>query len=145
MIPITYPPPEFSMKQSEGKDWLFDPIRKKWVIITPEEWVRQNFIQYLVKTLQYPAACIAVEKGFQLGELQKRVDILVYHQHTPWMLIECKEPNIPLNDKTLQQILAYQVAIPCSYIVVTNGNNTIGFALDAAGKASSILQLPEYK
>ena len=145
MIPITYPPPEFSMKQSGGKEWLFDPIRKKWVIITPEEWVRQNFIQYLVKTLQYPAACIAVEKGFQLGELQKRVDILVYHQHTPWMLIECKEPNIPLNDKTLQQILAYQVAIPCSYIVVTNGNNTIGFALDAAGKASNILQLPEYK
>jgi len=145
MIPITYPPPEFSMKQMEGKDWLFDPIRKKWVIITPEEWVRQNFIQYLIKTLQYPAASIAVEKGFTLGELQKRVDILVYHQHTPWMLIECKETNIPLNDKILQQILAYHISIPCPYIIVTNGNNTIGFALDATGKATSINQMPAFK
>lgn len=144
MIPINYPTPEFSMKKAEGKDWLFDSIRKKWVIITPEEWVRQNFIQYLIKTLQYPAASIAVEKGFHLGEMQKRVDILVYHQHTPWMLIECKEPNIPLNEKILQQILAYHVTLPCPYIVVTNGNLTLGFAIDAAGKATSILQLPAY-
>ena len=145
MIPIAYPPPAFSMRQTDGKDWLFDPIRKKWVVITPEEWVRQNFIQYLTQTLQYPASCIAVEKGLQLGEMQKRLDIMVYKQHQPWMLIECKEPNTPLSEKTMQQVLAYQASIPCTYIILTNGNHTLGFEINHQGMAKEITTMPAFQ
>jgi Type I restriction enzyme R protein N terminus (HSDR_N) len=145
MIPIAYPIPGFSMRQTDGKDWLFDPIRKKWVVITPEEWVRQNFIQYLIQTLHYPAACIAVEKGLQLGEMQKRIDVMVYKNHQPWMLIECKEPNIPLSEKTMQQVLAYQASIPCSYIILTNGNHTLGFEIKQQGMVQEIDAMPAFQ
>jgi hypothetical protein len=145
MIPIAYPTPGFSMRQTDGKDWLFDPIRKKWVVITPEEWVRQNFIQYLTKTLHYPATCIAVEKGLQLGEMQKRIDVMVYKNDQPWMLIECKEPNTQLSEKTMQQVLAYQASIPCSYIILTNGNHTLGFEIKQQGMVQEIDAMPAFQ
>jgi len=144
MIQVVFPTPDFRMRQEAGKDQLFDPIRKKWIVITPEEWVRQNFIQYLVKRLSYPAGCFAIEKSLQVGELHRRTDVVVYHQLNPWMLIECKEPGVPLNENTLQQLLGYKSVIPCSYLVATNGNITLGFALEKSGKVIPIDSLPGY-
>lgn len=144
MIDVIYPTPDFNMRQQDNKDWLFDPIRKKWVVITPEEWVRQNFIQYLVKSLSYPAACFAVEKSWQVGELQRRTDVVVFKESNPWMLIECKEPKVSLNDQTLQQLLAYKSVIPCTYLVVTNGNLTLGFEINPTGTVSPLSVLPTY-
>lgn len=125
MIPISFPPPSFRLRKDLGRDQLFDPLRKQWVVLTPEEWVRQNFIQYLVQTLHYPETLIAVEKQMKLGELNKRFDILVYDtNHQPWMMVECKAQSEPLGEKVFEQILRYHVSIPVSYLVITNGDYT---------------------
>jgi hypothetical protein len=125
MIKIEYPAPSFRTKKENNKEFLFDPLRKKWLLLTPEEWVRQNFVQYLVQTMRYPASLIALEKKITLGELKKRFDILVYDPaHRPWMMIECKEMNVLLDEKVLQQALRYTISIPVRYIVITNGNTT---------------------
>ncbi len=128
MIKIDYPQPSCRIQTEKGKEYIFDTLRKKWVLLTPEEWVRQNFIQYLVQEMQYPASLIAVEKEIKLGELKKRFDVLVYDKdHRPWMMIECKAADVKLNDLVLQQVLRYNITVPVKYIVITNGNTTIGW------------------
>jgi hypothetical protein len=77
--------------------------------------------------------------------MQKRLDIMVYKQHQPWMLIECKEPSIPLSEKTMQQVLAYQASIPCTYIILTNGNHTLGFEINHQGMAKEITTMPAFQ
>ena len=98
-------------------------IRKRWVQLTPEEWVRQNFLLYLTESLVYPASLITVEKQLTLGELTKRFDAVVYDkQSNPFMIIECKEMNVPLTEKVLQQVLRYNMQLQATYLVVTNGS-----------------------
>ncbi|MFZ9660586.1 MAG: type I restriction enzyme HsdR N-terminal domain-containing protein, partial [Chitinophagaceae bacterium] len=100
----------------------FDEIRKKWVRLTPEEWVRQNFIQWLIQEMNYPASMMSVEKGIQLHELDKRYDLLVYDRtHQPWLLVECKAQTVPLTEKVLSQALRYSISKPVEYISITNG------------------------
>lgn len=126
MIDIKYPIFNFKIKQEAAKDFIFDEIRKRWLLLTPEEWVRQNFIQYIIQTKKYPASLIAVEKEIKLGELKKRCDIIVYKENIPWMIIECKEMNVPINEKTLTQILNYNQTLKVEYLITTNGNTTLG-------------------
>jgi hypothetical protein len=120
--------PDFShiqlkLKQTDGKTSVFDPIRKKWIILTPEEHVRQYMIQYLTGDLQYPAALMAVEKTIKVGALSKRFDIVIYNRdHKPWMLVECKAPEVPVSEKTLYQLLDYQQVVQCNYWLLTNGH-----------------------
>ena len=103
-------------------------MRKRWMTLTPEEWVRQNILQYIVHVKNYPASLIAIEKEIYLGELKKRCDIVVYNRDTlPWMIIECKEMNEQLNAKVLDQILRYHITLPAKYLVVTNGSYCFGF------------------
>ena len=128
MVVINYPEPDFRIKKENGKEFIFDALRKKWIMLTPEEWVRQNFVQYLLQEKKYPASLIAMEKEIRLGELKKRFDILVYdNNHQPWMMIECKAATIKLDDAVLQQILRYNITIPVPYIIITNGNLTYGW------------------
>ncbi|MDX2049547.1 MAG: type I restriction enzyme HsdR N-terminal domain-containing protein [Chitinophagaceae bacterium] len=128
MIKINFPPPAFKIKTEHEKELIFDEIRKQWVRLSPEEWVRQNFIQYLIRQKSYPAALIAIEKELQLGELKKRFDILVYNSHhQPVMIIECKRMEEALDEKTLDQALRYNMAIPVRYIIITNGSYCFGF------------------
>jgi hypothetical protein len=128
MLSIHYPEPDFRIKSEGGQQYIFDALRKKWILLTPEEWVRQNFIQYLVRVMNYPAALIAVEKEIWLGEMKKRFDILIYNnEHQPWMLIECKSADITLTEDTLQQVLRYNMTVPVPYIIITNGNSNHGW------------------
>jgi hypothetical protein len=128
MLSIQFPEPDFRLKKEKEKDFIFDPLRKKWLLLTPEEWVRQNFVQYLVKVKNYPADLIAQEKVLQLGELKKRFDILVYDKHhRPWMMIECKAPEIKLNEGVLQQVLRYHISIPVGFLIITNGATSYGW------------------
>jgi len=143
MQSIRYPKHEFRFKQEADKEWIFDEFRKQWVRLTPEEWVRQNMLQYLVQTLHYPATLIAVEKEISLGELKKRFDILVYRESTPWMIIECKEMGVPLSEAVLKQILNYNISLRASYIIITNGSDTAGFDL-RNGTAESITGFPSF-
>jgi hypothetical protein len=139
MIPITYPQPKFRTKNENGVDFIFDEIRKQWIVMSEEEWVRQNFVQYLIQACKYPAAFIAVEKEIMLGELKKRFDILVYdRQHKPWMLVECKSPDNILNAETLQQVLRYNISVPVSYLIITNGHYSFGW--EKSGTALNELQ-----
>ena len=126
MIKITYPSYPFKIETREDKEYIFDPLRKKWIRLTPEEWVRQNFLQYLIQVMHYPAALIAIEKEIQIGELKKRFDILVYKDDRPWLLIECKEMNVPISESVIQQLLRYQISVQADYLIVTNGNETRG-------------------
>src|SRR5688572_20689837 len=128
MIKIEYPPYSFRIKKENNLEFIFDELRKSWLRLTPEEWVRQNFVHYLVRVNKYPSSFIAIEKEIQLGELKKRFDLLVYdQQHEPWMMIECKGMNIDINEKVLLQVLRYNIAVPVRYIILTNGSYCIGY------------------
>ena len=128
MLVINYPKPEFLIKQEGGKEIIFDPLRKRWLILTPEEWVRQNFVQYLIREKKYPAALIAMEKMIKLGELRKRFDILVFDRnHRPWMMIECKSPAIKMDEAVLHQLLRYHISVQTGYLVITNGEYSYGW------------------
>jgi len=128
MIPVTYPPPQFRLEKRNGQPAIFDDIRKKWLLLTDEEWVRQNFVAYLIAEMQYPTTLIALEKSIDLNGLKKRFDILVYNAaHQPWMLVECKAPQVRLDDAVLQQALRYTISIPAPYIIITNGSLTFGW------------------
>jgi hypothetical protein len=128
MLAIEYPEQRFQIKKDAGKDIIFDPLRKKWLSLTPEEWVRQNFVQYLVQVKKYPATLIAMEKMIRMGELKKRFDILVYDtNHHPWMMIECKAPVIKLDESVLHQLLRYHISVPAGFLVITNGEFSYGW------------------
>jgi hypothetical protein len=128
MIKIEFPKQQIKIEQRKGVNEIFDIIRKKWLILSPEEWVRQNILDYLLISKNYPASLIAVEKEIKLGELKKRCDIVVYNRETkPWMIIECKEMNVSLSQKTLDQILRYHMSLPAKYLIITNGIYCFGF------------------
>ena len=127
MIKIIYPAQKPAIKTENGSEFIFCIIRKKWLSITPEEWVRQNFLNYLVYTLQYPASLIAVEKQLTVNEMKKRFDIIVYKDSNPFMIIECKEMNVKLSESTMRQVLRYNLSVQATYIIVTNGSYCAGF------------------
>ena len=145
MIAVNFPEPVFRLKREKDVEFIFDPIRRQWLVLNEEEWVRQNFVQYLIQTLHYPSAFIAIEKEIMLGELKKRFDILVYDKdHSPWMMIECKATTINLNDAALQQVLRYNISVPVSFLIITNGHYTVGW--EKAGRELNLIQqMPLWK
>jgi hypothetical protein len=144
MLVIHYPEPDFLIKQHAGKDIIFDPLRKRWLMLTPEEWVRQNFVQYLIRSKNYPATLIAMEKVIRLGELKKRFDILVYDKnHRPWMMIECKSPSVKLDEEVLHQLLRYHISVQTGYLIITNGDFAYGWEKENQS-LQLIRELPEW-
>ena len=134
MIAVSFPTPQFRIKTEDGKRFIFDNIRKSWLLLTDEEWVRQNFVNYLIMSLNYPSSLIALEKEIFLNGLKKRFDILVYDKlHQPLMMIECKAPQVPLSEDVLQQVLRYNISVPVKYIVITNGERTVGWMKEGEG------------
>ena len=143
MLSINFPEPSFRIKTEQGRELIYDSLRKKWVQLTPEEWVRQNFTRYLTDVMKYPASLIALEKKIRLGELAKRFDLLVYDKtHQPWMLIECKAMDVTLDEKVLNQVLRYHISVPVTYLVITNGKHSYAWKKTAAG-LEAISRLPE--
>jgi hypothetical protein len=122
MIKLLYPKEKPELKEMSAETHIFCLVRKKWLKITPEEWVRQNFILYLQKTLGYSLSLIAVEKQLQLGDRKKRFDIAVYKNDKPFILVECKEMEVPLTEKVLTQVLHYNSFLQAPLLVVTNGS-----------------------
>lgn len=145
MIKIDYPKYDFKIKKDDNVELIFDAFRKRWVALTPEEWVRQNLLQYLTEIKKYPAKLIAVEKEIRLGELKKRCDVVVYDREAlPWMIIECKEMNASINSKTLDQVLRYHITLPAKYMVITNGSYCFGFE-KKEGQFFEMNAIPEYE
>src|SRR5437870_2370552 len=128
MIKIDYPVHQFRMKKENNREMIFDESRKTWLRLTPEEWVRQNFIRYLIHIKNYPSTLVALEKKIMVGEMVKRFDILVFNQeHQPWMMVECKSTAVSLNEDVLDQVLRYNIAMPVRYLVITNGTSCMAF------------------
>lgn len=122
MKQLNLPPYTFNITGKEGSEMILDIIRRKFVRLTPEEWVRQNFIRYLIEEGKYPAGLIGVEIMFRLNKLIRRVDILIHDRKgKPVMIVECKEPEIKIDDKIFDQIVVYNMGLKVPYIVVTNG------------------------
>ncbi len=137
MIKIAYTQKPPSIRKNENREEIFCIIRKRWFVLSPEEWVRQNFLLYLIHDLHYPASLIAVEKQLMVGELKKRFDIVVYSgNHQPYLIVECKARNVPLSEKVLHQALRYNIPVRALYIVITNGSYCMAFEkLDSQIKA----------
>jgi hypothetical protein len=144
MIKIEYPVHEFRMKKENNREMIFDESRKTWLKLTPEEWVRQNFIRYLVQIKNYPSSLVALEKKIMVGEMVKRFDILVFSkEHQPWMMVECKSTSVPLSEDVLGQALRYNIAMPVQYLVITNGTSCMAFRKEIA-KLQPLEEIPEY-
>ncbi|KAA3611184.1 MAG: type I restriction enzyme HsdR N-terminal domain-containing protein [Calditrichaeota bacterium] len=112
--------PNFSFRIENES--IFDPIRKKWVALTPEEWVRQNFLAYLVQDKKYPKSLIKVEQTIKAFEKTRRCDAVIHTSEiTPLAILECKKPNIKITEKTFKQIALYNSALNAPYLIITNG------------------------
>jgi hypothetical protein len=146
MVFVNYPQHQYKIRETElKKEEIWDDVRRLWVSLSPEEWVRQNFLQFMIQVLHYPAAYIAVERKIQLGDVRKRFDILVYNKAArPWLMVECKSKEIQLDKKVLNQVLNYNMAVPVPYLVVTNGHYCYGYYRDGVGLAEMEV-LPEYE
>jgi hypothetical protein len=146
MIKLNLPEFEYKLKKADGKVWIFDVIRKKYLILTPEEWVRQHFIHYLIGELKYPKALLKVEGGLTYNQLQKRSDILVFDREgKPWMVIECKSPDQKLSQATLEQASAYNATLRAKFLSVTNGMLHLCASTDWSLSKTTVLdKLPEY-
>ena len=122
MYKLNLPEVDLSIRKEEGKVWIFDLIRKKYVVLTPEEWVRQHFIHFLINQHRYPKSLFRIEGSLTYQRMQKRSDILVRDRSgKPWMLVECKSPAIKLTQKAFNQIAVYNMTIGARYLAVTNG------------------------
>ncbi|WPV00380.1 type I restriction enzyme HsdR N-terminal domain-containing protein [Mucilaginibacter sp. cycad4] len=120
--PLNLPPYPFKISDDNGTLTLFDEIRKKTIIITPEEWVRQHFVQYLIKQKSYPRSLIKLEGGLKLNTLQKRTDIVVFNSSGERILmIECKAPSVTIDQKTFDQIARYNMVHKVPLLAVSNG------------------------
>ncbi|MBU8891551.1 MAG: type I restriction enzyme HsdR N-terminal domain-containing protein [Bacteroidales bacterium] len=119
---LNLPTYSFNIKLIEQRKYIFDFIRKKFVILTPEEWVRQNFLKYLVDEKKYSASLIAVEMEFKLNNLSKRSDAVVYGKSgNPILIVECKATSVKIDQKVFDQIVRYNMKLNVDFLVVTNG------------------------
>ncbi|HEC41989.1 MAG TPA: type I restriction enzyme HsdR N-terminal domain-containing protein [Bacteroides sp.] len=122
MKALNLPTYSFSIKSEGDRSHIFDSIRKKYVALTPEEWVRQHFIMYLVQDRGFPSSLISVEKEFSFNRMKKRTDILAHNrQGDPVMLVECKAPDVPVNAAVFDQIGLYNLTLNVPWLIVTNG------------------------
>ncbi|MFU8843236.1 MAG: type I restriction enzyme HsdR N-terminal domain-containing protein [Bacteroidales bacterium] len=122
MKALNLPDYSFRIQQRDNKKWIFDPMRRKFVVLTPEEWVRQNFVLYLIRVKGYPQSLIAVEPGLKLGRMPKRADVVIYDSRAvPLAIVECKAPEVPIDSGVFDQVVRYNMALHVKYIMMTNG------------------------
>jgi hypothetical protein len=144
---LNLPTYRFKLKQQGNRTQIFDAIRKKYVVLTPEEWVRQNFLQYLIQEKKFPASLIAVEAGLKYNQLQKRMDVLVYDkQSNPYLMVECKAPEVKITQDVFDQIARYNMVFKVKYLVVTNGLNHFCCEMDYTTNTYLYLEkIPDYE
>jgi hypothetical protein len=119
---LNLPTYSFNIKSQDGQEWIFDVFRRSWHLLTPEEWVRQNFARYLCDVFGYPESLLLLEQKITGNGLTRRCDIVAYNRSgQPVVLVECKAPEIVLNQKTFDQIARYNLVLGVSILLVTNG------------------------
>jgi type I site-specific restriction endonuclease len=135
------------MKTEQGSRQIFDPVRKKMVKLDPEEWVRQNLIQFLHLEKKYPTSLMAVEKGLTVNGLRKRFDILCYNNDSkPLLLVECKAPSVKISQSAFDQISIYNLQFKVPFLLVSNGLEHFCCQLDYQNNSYSFLsEIPDYQ
>jgi hypothetical protein len=147
LLPLQLPPYPFKITDQNGQLILFDMIRKKNIVITPEEWVRQHFVQYLINQKHYPKTLIRLEGGHKLNGMAKRSDIVVYNSAgEKVLLVECKAPSVPIDQKTFDQVARYNMVHKVNLLAVSNGLDHYYCRIDFENhRYQFIEELPDYK
>lgn len=147
LCPLNLPPYPFRITKRGGQFFVFDEIRKKTLLVTPEEWVRQHFVQFLVAQKKYPKSLIQLEGGLNLHGMTKRSDILVYNSSAEKiLLVECKAPSVKITQSVFDQIARYNMVHRVSLLVVTNGLQHFYCKIDFEGQKYFFLEeLPDYE
>ncbi|MBP5189374.1 MAG: type I restriction enzyme HsdR N-terminal domain-containing protein [Bacteroidales bacterium] len=131
------------MKTNDGN--IFDPVRRRWVKLTPEEWVRQQTIEILNERYGYPLHLMQVEAAITLGGLTKRCDIVVYDRDVrPWMIVECKKEEVALTQKVVDQACRYNLVLQVPYLLLTNGRQQLCLQVDAGSGTLHQVAIPDY-
>lgn len=126
MQPLNYPPAPLKLTRNDGKLFVWDEFRKRKVLLTPEEWVRQHVLHYLISSKGYPSGLIASEHGIKVNQMVRRCDGVVFDkQGTPLLLLECKAPGVKLTEKIVHQVAQYNFELKVNWLVMTNGLDTI--------------------
>lgn len=121
-VPLNFPTYPFKLKQESGKTYIFDELRKRFLVLTPEEWVRQHLVKFLIEEKKYPRTLIKLEGGLKLNALQKRSDALLFNtQGEKVMLVECKAPSVRITQDTFDQVARYNFVHRVPWLVVSNG------------------------
>jgi hypothetical protein len=143
---LNFPTYSFRLKNSENKTHIFDVVRKKFVVLQPEEWVRQHCIQYLIQEKNYPISLINVEKVVLINGLKKRYDIAVFDSNGSLVLVvECKAPKVKISQTTFDQIARYNLTLKAHYLMVTNGLNHYFCTMNYNNESFEFLKtLPDY-
>jgi hypothetical protein len=146
MQALNFPSYSFRFKNSENNLSIFDEVRKKFIQLTPEEWVRQHTIQYVLQEKKYPKSYLNVEKLIKINDLHKRYDVVVFQPDgTIFLLVECKAPEVKITQDTFDQIARYNLALKARYLMVTNGLNHYFCQMDFEKEAYVFLkELPEF-
>jgi hypothetical protein len=147
MQQLNFPTCDFRFKNSENKTAVFDGIRKKFVILTPEEWVRQHVVNFLLKEKNYPQSLINVEKLLKVNGLSRRYDIVVFNPDgSIFILVECKAPEVKITQTTFDQIARYNLTMDARFLMVTNGLNHYFCQMDYQNERYDFLEnLPNYE
>lgn len=143
---LNFPNYSFRLKNSENKHYIFDEIRKKFILLTPEEWVRQHVIHFLLHEKQYPKSHINVEKVVTVNGMKKRYDLVVFRADgSIFLIVECKAPSVSITQDTFDQIARYNFTLQASYLMVSNGLNHYFCQMDFENqKYIFVKELPEY-
>ena len=147
MKPLKLPPCSLRIKEGPGNRLIYDPLRKKYVALTPEEWVRQHFVNYLTGWLGYPPGLIKIETSFRLNSMLRRADILVHDRAgEPVLIVECKAPEVKISQEVFDQVINYNFNYGVRYLVVTNGIMHFAGKIDGAGRSFELLgSIPDYE
>lgn len=146
MLELNLPSFDINVKKIGGKLSILDPLRRKFVALTPEEWVRQHFVNFLLREKGYPAALIANEIQIDLNKLKKRCDSVVYNRDlSPLMIIEYKAPDVDITQQVFDQIVRYNIVLKVKYLIVSNGLNHYCCIMDYHKQSFSYLSdIPNY-
>ncbi|MDP5106747.1 type I restriction enzyme HsdR N-terminal domain-containing protein [uncultured Polaribacter sp.] len=147
MIQLNLPTYNFKLKSKENKMLIFDKLRKKYMVLTPEEWVRQHYVSYLIEEKKYPTSLIALEKQLTINNRKKRTDILVFNTDgNPEIIVECKAPSIKITQDTFDQIARYNLKLKATFLIVTNGLEHFYCKMDFENETYIFLkEIPDYK
>jgi hypothetical protein len=122
MQALIFPSVEFKTRITKQRTQIFDVFRNKYVVLTPEEWVRQHLAHYLVNHMNYPKGLMHLEASLNYNQLQKRADIVQYDKSgSPWMICECKQPSVKLNQDVFDQAAVYNLEFKVPYLLISNG------------------------